>query len=194
MSGTVYNNTFTGAFGYAMAITSAVNFTVENNTLIGNTTFIGARGPNCSTTEATPGPASFIIDQNTVRTSTIQAGFMNVSNGDGLTCILPPDGGDFWPYGGNPNPAPGEPGAPTPEQPTGEQSSGGGGGLTGGDKAGIAIGVIFGTLALALLVWWIRRTVLKRAERNGAGYNPAANITTPPMSQSQPLGSSPPPQ
>ena len=107
MSGTVYNNTFTGAFGYAMAITSAVNFTVENNTLIGNTTFIGARGPNCSTTEATPGPASFIIDQNTVRTSTIQAGFMNVSNGDGLTCILPPDGGDFWPYGGNPNPAPG---------------------------------------------------------------------------------------
>ncbi len=103
----MYNNTFTGAFGFAMAITSAVNFTVENNTLIGNTTFIGARGPNCSTTEMTPSPAAFIIDPNTVNTSTVQDGFATVGNGDGLTCILPPDGGDFWPFGGNPNPAPG---------------------------------------------------------------------------------------
>ncbi|KAI0773366.1 hypothetical protein BC629DRAFT_717391 [Irpex lacteus] len=186
-SGTVYNNTFTGAFGFAMAITSAVNFTVENNTLIGNTTFIGARGPNCSTTEMTPSPAAFIIDPNTVNTSTVQDGFATVGNGDGLTCILPPDGGDFWPFGGNPNPAPGEPGAP--ESPS-EAQGGGGGGLSGGAKGGIAVAVILGVLGLALLTWWIRRTALKRAERRNAGYNPAAY--TPPMTQTQQFESSPP--
>ncbi|KAI0087266.1 hypothetical protein BDY19DRAFT_1011574 [Irpex rosettiformis] len=150
-SGTVYNNTLTGAFGYAIAITSAVNFTVENNTLIGNTTLTGARGPNCSTTEVTP------------------------------------DGGDFWPFGGNPNPAPGEPGVPGAETPSEAQS---GGGLSGGAKAGIAISVIFGVFGLALLAWWIRRNALKKADRRGVGYNPTA-YTTQPMSQSQPLDSPP---
>ncbi|KAI0698572.1 hypothetical protein BC835DRAFT_1333827 [Cytidiella melzeri] len=175
-SGAVYNNSFTGAFGYAIAMSSARNFTVQDNVLVGNTTFIGARGENCSTTESTPGPASFIIDPNTVSSSDVQSNFMNVSNADGVTCILPPDGGDYWPFGGNPNPAPGEPGAPSAESsPGSEQAIGGSSGLSGGAKGGIAVGVILGVLAIAIITWWIRRAALRRAEGRGRGYNPAAH-------------------
>lgn len=166
-----------------MAITSARNFTVHDNVLVGNTTFIGARGPNCSTTEVTPGPASFIIDPSTVSDSNIQQGFMNVSNGDGLTCIQPPTGGDFWPFGGNPNPAPGEPAAPgvTPDAAQAALGSGGGG-LSGGAKAGIAFAVIFGVLGIAFATWWIRRSAIRRlSNKRVSGYNPAAY--SHPMSQ-----------
>lgn len=48
-SRTVVNNHFTGAFSYAIAMSSATNFTVENNDLFGNTSSIDAIGPNCST-------------------------------------------------------------------------------------------------------------------------------------------------
>ncbi|KAI6018315.1 hypothetical protein EDC04DRAFT_2743358 [Pisolithus marmoratus] len=46
--GTVLANQLTGAFSYGIAMSSAKNFTVVNNVLIGNTSFIGARGPNCT--------------------------------------------------------------------------------------------------------------------------------------------------
>ena len=48
-NGNVIGNHFSGAFGYGIALTSAKNFTVQGNNLIGNTSFIGSRGPNCST-------------------------------------------------------------------------------------------------------------------------------------------------
>ncbi|KAI0939885.1 hypothetical protein AcV5_001144 [Taiwanofungus camphoratus] len=147
-SGTVLNNQLTGAFGYAIAMSSARNFTVEGNTLFGNTTFIGARGPNCTAGDTVPNPAPFVIDQTTVTMSTEQFNFQNISDGDGLTCIMPPDGGDYWPFGGNPA--------------TSQAKSSGGHGLSGGGKAGVAIGVILGVAAVAAATYYVRRWALRR--------------------------------
>lgn len=162
-SGIVRNNILTGAFGYGMAITSATNFTVENNTLVGNTSFIGSRGPNCSTTDVTPTPAPFVIDPVNVTSSTIQNNFQDIPDGNGLTCILPPDGGDYWPYGGNPS-------SPSPSSSTTTSSNG----LSGGAKAGLAIGIILAVLAIAALTYYIRRWALQkqalRAANGRAGY------------------------
>lgn len=162
-SGIVRNNILTGAFGYGMAITSATNFTVENNTLVGNTSFIGSRGPNCSTTDVTPTPAPFVIDPVNVTSSTIQNNFQDIPDGNGLTCILPPDGGDYWPYGGNPS-------SPSPSPSTTTSSNG----LSGGAKAGLAIGIILAVLAIAALTYYIRRWALRkqalRAANGRSGY------------------------
>jgi hypothetical protein len=173
-SGTVLNNVLTGAFGYGIAMTSAVNFTVESNSLEGNTSFIGARGPNCSTTDSTPSPGPFVAELNNIQSSTLQFDFQNITDGDGLTCILPPDGGDFWPFGGNPNPVAGEPGAMPSSSGTAAQSSGVGG-LSGGAKAGIAIGVILAVLAVAVVTWFIRKRALQNitARRRSAYVRPS---------------------
>ncbi|KAK7696256.1 hypothetical protein QCA50_000909 [Cerrena zonata] len=149
-SGTVINNQLSGAFGYGIAMSSARNFTVEQNVLFGNTSFIGSRGPNCSNTDTTPTPAPFVMDLNTTTQSTTQIDFQAITDGDGLTCILPPDGGDFWPFGGSP-------------ETNGNQSQSSSGGLGGGGKAGIAIGVILGVIALAAVCWVVRKWAIKRA-------------------------------
>lgn len=159
----------TGAFGYGIAMSSAVNFTVEGNTIEGNTSFIGARGPNCSTTDSTPTPGPFVVQLTNVQSSTIQIDFQNITDGDGLTCILPPDGGDYWPFGGGPTTT----AIPQPTSSGGgaQASNGGGGGLSGGAKAGIAIGVILGVAALAVATYFIRKAAIKRAaERRQSMY------------------------
>ena len=161
-SGTVINNQFTGAFSYAIAMSSAVNFTVENNVLIGNTTFIGAIGPNCSTDGTMPNPSAFVIDQNNVQSSITQFDFQPISNGDGLTCVMPPAGGDFWPFGGNPGASSQNPPVPIPE-PNSPNSSSSSASLTAGQKGGIAVGVIGGLLFVALATWFIRRRALQRS-------------------------------
>jgi parallel beta-helix repeat protein len=102
-SGTVLNNMFTGAFGYAIAITSASNFTVQGNTLIGNTSFISSRGPNCSASDPTPASSTFIVELANVTSSSLQSDFQPVQDAKGLTCVQPPGGGNFWPYGGTPS-------------------------------------------------------------------------------------------
>ncbi|KAI9456038.1 hypothetical protein BJY52DRAFT_1121471, partial [Lactarius psammicola] len=101
-SGTVLCNRFTGAFGYGIAITSAHDFIVHGNVLFGNTSFIGSRGPNCSTSDPTPASAAFIVSWANVTSTTLQSDFQSVQDAKGLTCIQPPDDGDYWPYGGNP--------------------------------------------------------------------------------------------
>lgn len=165
------NNQLTGAFGYGMAISSASNFTVQGNILVGNTSFIGSNGPNCSTTDITPTPAPFVQDENTVTSSSIQDGFQHIPDGDSLTCIMPPDGGDYWPFGGNPS------GTGTGTSPTSEASptasasgSSSHGGLSGGAKAGIAIGVILGVAALAVATYFVRNWAVKRARATGGRY------------------------
>jgi len=177
-SGTVINNQLSGAFGFGIAMTSAVNFTVENNVLIGNTSFIGARGPNCSSIDTTPTPAPFVIQLNTTEQCTTQTDFQSIPDGNGLTCILPPDGGDFWPFGGNPasstNSSSG--GGSTPSVPSvpnaGQTGASSGSGLSGGAKAGIAIGVILGVLLLAVITWFIRRWAINRAAVSSTGEQP----------------------
>lgn len=156
-SGTVLNNLLTGAFGYAMAMSSARNFTVEGNALFGNTSFIGARGPNCTADDAVPAPAAFVVDQSSVALSTEQIDFQNVSDGDSLTCILPPDGGDYWPFGGNPA----NPGTAQSQPATASH------GLSGGAKGGIAVGVILGVAAVVAATYFIRRWALRRAATGG---------------------------
>lgn len=146
MNATIINNRLTGAFGYAIAMTSAKNFTVEGNELFGNTSFIGSRGPNCSSSDATPATHDFVLDVNTTVSSTTQGDFQIVSDGDSLTCILPPDDGDFWPYGGNPE----------------TTSQSGSSSLSAGAKVGLALGIIFGILAVAVLAWFIRKRALAR--------------------------------
>ncbi|KAG6866127.1 hypothetical protein C0991_008435 [Blastosporella zonata] len=149
-SGVVNNNQFGGAFTYAIAVTSALNFTIENNVLIGNTSFIGARGPNCSDSDSPPSPAPFIVDPNTTNGLTLQSEFQTIGDGDDLTCVLPPNGGDFWPFGLNPS------------NSTGNPTSGSG--TSPGKKAGISIGVILGVLAIAIAIWFIRKRAVGRAE------------------------------
>ncbi|KAI0638466.1 pectin lyase fold/virulence factor [Trametes polyzona] len=166
-SGTVLNNELTGAFGYGMAISSAVNFTIQGNVLVGNTSFIGSNGPNCSTTDITPSPAPFVQDQNTVQSSNIQDGFQHIPDADSLTCIMPPDGGDYWPFGGNPSSgSPTSPASPT-STATGSSSHSG---LSGGAKAGIAVGVILGVAALAVITYFLRNWAVKRARTSGNRY------------------------
>ena len=153
------DNQLTGAFSYGMAMSSATNFTVENNVLVGNTSFIGARGPNCTANDTTPPPAAFVIDLSNVQQSTTQLDFTPVSDGDSLTCVLPPDGGDYWPFGGNPDstaPPVGPPEAP----PTTTSSSHSSAGTT----AGIIIGAIGAVLLVAVITWFVRKWALKRSQ------------------------------
>lgn len=154
LSGTVHDNMFSGAFSYAIGMSSAKNFTVENNILLENATFIGLRGPNCSSDDTTPNPAAFVIDQSTVSASTTQSNFTSIKDGNALTCVEPPDGGDFWPFGGNPsNPST----SSTPSSSSGSHSS-------AGSTAGIVVGVIFGLLFVAVSAYFIRKWAMRRAE------------------------------
>ena len=159
------DNQLSGAFGYGIAISSAVNFTVSGNTLVGNTSFIGSRGPNCSTTDTTPNPAPFVEDENNVQSSSILGNFQDIQDGNSLTCILPPSGGDYWPFGGNPSPTPSSPN-PTSSS-TGTSPSGSSQGLSGGAKGGIAVGVVLGVVAIAVATYFIRKAAIRRAQMAG---------------------------
>jgi len=162
-SGTVLNNSLTGAFGYGIAVTSAFNFTVQDNVLFENTSFIGSRGPNCSASDPTPPSAAFIVDRVNVSSSSLQSNFQSVPDARGLTCVLPPVGGDYWPYGGNPSqgnftPPITEPSAPAPSASAQAKS----GGLSSGAKAGLAIGIIIGVIAIVAAIIFIRRRAVNR--------------------------------
>lgn len=167
-SGTILSNRLSGAFGYAMAVTSARNFTIQNNALFGNTSFIGSRGPNCTTYDTTPTPQPFVVDYNNTDGLNLQSNFQQITDGDSLTCILPPDGGDYWPFGGNPggNDTTSGGGGPTPNSPNSEGGSGENG-LSAGAKAGVAVGVILGLALIAAATYFIRKAALRRQQQDG---------------------------
>ena len=158
-SGNVLNNWLTGAFGYGIAITSAQNFTVQGNALFGNTSFIGSRGPNCSASDPTPASAAFIVEWANVTTTSLQSDFQSVQDADGLTCVQPPDGGDYWPYGGNPTS-----GNFTPPTSVASPTSAGSSGAfsSAGPKAALAIGIIIAVVTLILVLIFVRRRALNR--------------------------------
>jgi parallel beta-helix repeat protein len=160
-SGTVLNNKITGAFGYGIAITSARNFTVQGNILFDNTTFIGSRGPNCSASDPTPSSAAFIVDMANVTSSTIQPQFQSVQDGKGLTCVQPPNGGDYWPYGGNPNPSNYNP--PLPVSTSSANVKGSGGQRSAAVKAGLAISITFVVISIIVAALFARRWALNRS-------------------------------
>lgn len=155
-SGTITGNKFSGAFSYAIAITSAQNFTIENNSLMGNTSFIGARGVNCSEDDTVPPPAPFIVDPRTTEASSLQSNFESISDGDSLTCVMPPNGGEYWPFGKNPSNTTDQPGGPS--GPSGHDTKGG----SHGSTAGIVVGVILGVLAVAVGAWFLRKWAMNR--------------------------------
>jgi parallel beta-helix repeat protein len=159
-SGTALNNSLTGAFGYGIAITSAQNFTVQGNLLVGNTSFIGSRGPNCSASNPTPASAAFVVGFANVTTSALQSGFQSVQDAKGLTCVLPPDGGDYWPYGGNPSST-----SPT-ATPTSAKNSAKH--LSSGAKAALAISIIVAVVAIIVGIIFARRWAVKRQLKNSS--------------------------
>lgn len=149
-NGIAMNNNLTGAFSYGVAVTSAANFTVQGILITGNTSFIGARGPNCSTFDSVPNPGPFLVEQATTQSLTLQGEFQQMSDGESLTCVLPPNGGDFWPYGLN----------PSNSSSTESESAG----SSGSSTTGIALGVVFGILACAVASWFIRKWYISRTE------------------------------
>lgn len=94
------NNKFSGAFSYAMAVSSASGFNIQDNTLFGNTAFIGNTDQSCA--DSVPQPAAFVVDMNNVQSSSIQPEFQDIQDGDSLICVTPPTGSDQWPFGNDP--------------------------------------------------------------------------------------------
>jgi len=171
VGGVVRDNQLSGAFSYGIAITSSENFQVQNNVMVGNTSFIGARGPHCKDSDNVPTPAPFIVDPSTTHSSSLQSDFQSINDGDSLTCVLPPNGGDFWPFGLNPS--------NKTSTATGSSSGSTGGGTDGsnipgsnssatsssGSTVGIAVGVVLGVVALGVAAWFVRRWMASRTEK-----------------------------
>ncbi|KAF8914331.1 hypothetical protein CPB84DRAFT_1758992 [Gymnopilus junonius] len=164
-NGNIHNNRLTGAFSYGMAISSATNFTVQGNIMFGNTAFIGARGPNCSTTDVVPSPGPFIVDLNTTKSSSLQSSFVPIDDGNSLTCVLPPNGGDFWPEGLN----------PSNTTASGASGTSGSGSSNHGKSAGVAVGVIVGVIVCGVAAWFVRKYVVSRREATRL-FNSTRNI------------------
>ncbi|RXW15112.1 hypothetical protein EST38_g10745 [Candolleomyces aberdarensis] len=182
--GVVQNNKLAGAFSYGIAVTSADDFTITGNTLLGNTTFIGAKGPNCSDTDHVPTPGPWIVDWATVGTDMnagsgkMQGDLVGISDGDSLTCVLPPNGGDFWPFGSNPSNSSSSSGSGSGSgsgSNSGSNGGGGSGGGGGGNAAGIGIGVVVALLAVGVIGFFGRRWWMKKQE-DKAHYNAAREM------------------
>jgi len=91
-------------------------------------------------------PVPFAVDRNNTESLSLQDSFAEISDGDSLTCILPPDGGDYWP------------------RRSGDHYSAGGG-LSKLTKAGIALGAFFGLCIIAIVSYRIRVAALRRRQR-----------------------------
>ncbi len=100
-----------------------------------------------------------------MQSSNILGNFQPIPDGNSLTCILPPSGGDYWPFGGNPSPTTSSPNATSSS--TGTSPSGSSHVLSGGAKAGIAVGVIFGVVAIAATTYFIRKAAIRRTQVAG---------------------------
>jgi len=119
---------------------------VRDNVLFGGTSFIGFPGPQCADYNTVPIPVPFAVDRNNTEGLLLQDSFVEVSDGDSLTCILPPDGGDYWPRSSRNN-------------------SGAGGGMSKGGKVGVGLGVFFGLCIIGIVSYRIRDVALKRRQR-----------------------------
>ena len=83
-----------------MAVSGVNNFTIMNNTIIGNSSFIGAKGPNCTTSDIVPPAVDFVVDPNTFIASKIGGTVFKAHGITTLLCVTPPrGGGNVWPLG-----------------------------------------------------------------------------------------------
>ncbi|KAJ6536710.1 hypothetical protein DFH09DRAFT_1178561 [Mycena vulgaris] len=168
-SGTVLDNRLSGAFSYGIAVSSAANFTVGNNVLFGTYSFIGASGPNCSTSDIVPTPAPFVYDNSTTG-CTLQSDFQLISDADSLTCVLPPPDGDYWPY--KPDST-----SSTSASQSSESDSASSTKTSTSATAGVIVGVLAGVVALAVATWFVRKWLLKRIEEKKL-YNESRAFAT----------------
>ncbi|KIY44796.1 hypothetical protein FISHEDRAFT_67334 [Fistulina hepatica ATCC 64428] len=97
----VYNNRISGALCYGVALSSTVNAVVAGNTVFGNYNFIGANGPNCTDASSLPSPGPFVVQASSITNTTIQSNFVNATSVSSITCVLPPEDGNHWPYSGS---------------------------------------------------------------------------------------------
>jgi hypothetical protein len=143
-----------------MAAAVLNNFTVMENKVLDDTTFIGSVGPNCSTTDITPEPEPFVFNSSQIINSQMQSEFVE-RDADALTCILP-DHDDWWPF--MPSSTTSVPGATStsvpgiPDATSTEQAS------SGGKKSQVpmALGLTFGILAALLLSFFVRRWYMEK--------------------------------
>ena len=156
-NGIVIDNHFSGAFSYGIAISSATNFTVQENNFFGNYSFIGARGPSCPDSYSLPSPTPFITEANTTTSMSISSNFVNISDGHSLTCVVPPNGGDFWPFALNLSNST----SASPSNSTHISSGGRSGAIVGG----IVLGGVILVLLLCSLATWLRKCILRRKAR-----------------------------
>ncbi|WVW84802.1 hypothetical protein I302_106837 [Kwoniella bestiolae CBS 10118] len=127
----IKDNVFSGAFAFGMGVSSAKDFTISNNSFIGNTSFIGTYGPNCTTESKTPHePVPLLLEPSSITNLNLtlpQNSPYQFINGTalGLTCFMPPGNTEnAWPYGGGFNSG----GTPTSDE--GGTSTGTGGSST----------------------------------------------------------------
>ncbi|KAJ6615617.1 hypothetical protein B0H10DRAFT_2220261 [Mycena sp. CBHHK59/15] len=170
-SGAVLDNRLTGAFSYGIAMSSAMNFTIENNVLFGNYAFIGASGPNCSTSDIVPTPMAFVYDNSTSQV-TVQKDFTLIPDADSLTCVLPPDGGDYWPYGGDPGSANS---STSSSQSSGSSSGSAASSTSSTSTVGVAVGAVVGVAAIGIVVWFLRKWAMKRIQDKNL-YNSSKEV------------------
>ena len=110
---TVVNNIFAGAMGYAIALSSASNVTVQGNVLsqqssgrnrnqnqnpLPDAVFIGVAGANCTNQSAIPTPQAYVADTSLLSRYNIQNNFNTSVVVNNLICIQNP-GNDVnaWP-------------------------------------------------------------------------------------------------
>ncbi|KAF8182161.1 hypothetical protein K438DRAFT_1908086 [Mycena galopus ATCC 62051] len=167
--GIVVDNQLSGAFGYGIAMSRVSNFTVANNTLLGNTSFIGSAGPNCSTAVPLPAPAPFIYD-NTTSGNTLQTDFEFVANAASLICLVPPNG-TYWPFGSDPSLFVSSAASDSVVGSSSQTSSA----SSAMSTADVAMGVVVGIAALGVVAWFIRKWALKRIESQQL-YNSSQEI------------------
>lgn len=105
----------------------------------------------------------------------MQSDFVGISDGDSLTCVLPPNGGDFWPFGSNPSNSSTSSTSGSGSSGSNSSNSSGGGGGGGGHAAGIGIGVVVAVLAVGVIAFFGRRWWMKKQEDN-AHYNAAREM------------------
>ncbi|PPQ67583.1 hypothetical protein CVT25_012077 [Psilocybe cyanescens] len=154
-NGVVRDNRLSGAFSYGIAATSATNFTIQGNVMFGNTSFIGARGPLCTDTDVVPTPGPFILDPSTTTAMSVQSDFQLSNAADAFTCVLPPNGGDFWPFGLNPSNASSATTGTSGMNGTKSSSS---------NTAGVAVGVVVSVVATGIIAWFVRKKFIARRE------------------------------
>ncbi|KAH8827371.1 hypothetical protein DL96DRAFT_1247952 [Flagelloscypha sp. PMI_526] len=151
-SGVVRDNILSGAFAYGIAIATADNFTVKDNTYRNNYTFIGTSV--CDT--RIPSPQAYLKDNGTTNILTTDDTFvgMSLQEGDSLVdCITPPpSNSDLWPY------APPSAASPIATQPYGgTHVTPEGPPRTEKQKIIIGVTVPVAVIIFFLSVWAIRR-------------------------------------